>query len=243
MDYDDYNREERYTCSHLFRLLHEPVDGYRPIREFLKRPVKLGQFRIYSEVALIRDAYFARKPNTGRFMDDLVRLLMAQESVVNCRLYTELPWELCDGSETHPRQIREKARGALLPEEERVYGALQGMFNAKPDLAICVGDNDLFVYEAKLTLNFDARQAARTKRIGEVWTRLLFEDLGFPRQPNVTVLKLGLSRYAPDVSWEQIATLAATVYPPGDRTRAALAQAALAGWALRPSRPDPPVLE
>jgi hypothetical protein len=35
LDYDQYNREERYVCSHLFRLLHEPAGDYLALRRFL----------------------------------------------------------------------------------------------------------------------------------------------------------------------------------------------------------------
>lgn len=88
-DYDRYNREERYACSHLFRLLHEPKDGYRALSRFLDMDVSSGSFRIYAEVALIRDAYYARKKADEEagistrgigardaFMDALTRELM-----------------------------------------------------------------------------------------------------------------------------------------------------------------------
>ena len=222
MNYDLYNREERYTCSHLFRLLHEPAESYRPLREFLKRSVSPGAFRIYAEVALIRDAYHARKPHAAPFMDDLVRLLMRQEAVPQCRLYSELPEELSDGSKTHPNQIRKKAGDLLTPGESRVYGAMQGMFNAKPDLAVCLED-EVILYEAKLTLDFDAQQLKRTRNIGEVWANLLYADLGYKKPPNLRVLKLGLAKFSPDVSWEEVSKIADATYGEPDRTRLALA--------------------
>ncbi len=225
MDYDVYNREERYVCSHLFRLLHEPMDDNYALSTYLRRPIKQYSYRIYAEVALLRDAYYARKPNTGQFLDELVRMLMAQEDVFECRLYTELPEGLNNSSMTHPKQIRQKAGNVLSRDEGRVYGALQGMFNAKPDLAICI-DDDLLIYEAKLTLDFDREQMERTKNIAKVWAKLLFKDLGFVSPPNVQVLKLGLAKYKPDVSWQEIADIADTVYPAEDRTRSVLAHAA-----------------
>lgn len=140
-NYDEYNREERFICSHLFRLLHEPRDEYRAIRDFLDTPDLKDTFKIYAEVALIRDAYFVRKPNHFDFMNRLVDIVMKQEDVQNCRSYEDLPSRLSDASKTHPKQIKQRAGDELSSEEKKVYGAIQGMFNAKPDLVICWGDN------------------------------------------------------------------------------------------------------
>ncbi len=224
MDYDEYNREERYVCSHLFRLLHEPKDTYRGLQTFLGRTEPLTSFRIYSEVALIRDAYHARGADSIPLMDDIVRMIMRQECVERCRLYSELPEHLRDRTKTHPKQIKHKAGSQLCPEEQRVYGSLQAMFNAKPDLAICL-ETQLLVYEAKLTLDFDLAQLSRTINIAEVWANLLHSDLGFSSVPSVAVLKLGLSKFSPDISWEFICKIAKTIYPEGDRTGTVLCNA------------------
>ena len=225
MDYDLYNREERYLCSHLFRLLHEPTDSYYALRIFLGAGSELPLFRIFSEVALIRDAYFVRCPNVAQFMDDMVRMIMRQESVHECRLYSELPDDLRNWRKTHPKQIRFKAGKQLSSGEQIVYGAMQGMFNAKPDLAICL-ENTLLVYEAKFTLGFDAEQTARTERIAEVWAKLLYGDIGFENEPgDVQVRTLGLAKFSPDISWEDIGRIAERIYPTGDRTRVALENA------------------
>jgi len=186
----------------------------------------MHSFRIYAEVALLRDAYYARKPNTDELMNGLVRMLIEQESVCKCRIFTELPEHLRNGSKTHPKQIRQKAGDELSKEEGCVYGAMQGMFNAKPDLAVCIGD-ELLIYEAKLTLDFDPRQMERTKKIGEVWGKLLFQDLGYLSPPTVKIRTLGLLKCKPepDISWETIAGIAETIYPEGDRTRSVLAHA------------------
>jgi len=221
MDYDVYNREERYLCSHLFRLLHEPVQSYRALSEFLKRPVHQGGFRIYAEAALIRDAYYARKPLASHILDDMVRLLMQQESVSQCRLYSKLPEELSNGSKTHPKQIRQKAGNLLTREEEQVFGAMQGMFNAKPDLVVCI-DEGLLIYEAKFTLDFDLEQIQRTENIGKIWAALFYADLGYTKPPKVTVLKLGLAKFSPDISWEDVARISANIYADNDRTRIAI---------------------
>ena len=157
-------------------------------------------------------------------MDNLVRLLMKQEGVSECRLYSQLPQQLSNGSKTHPKQIRQKAGNAMAHDEARVYGALQAMFNAKPDLAICSGQ-DLFVYECKLTLDFDAAQQQRTQNIAQVWATLLYADLGFPSEPEVHMRTLGLAMFAPDVSWESVSLIAEVTYPANDRTRLALAHA------------------
>ena len=228
MDYDKYNREERYICSHLFRLLHEPKDSYRGLQTFLGRTAPLTSFRIFSEVALIRDAFHARGADATPFMDGLVRLIMRQESVEECRLYSELPEHLRDRTKTHPKQIKHKAGSQLSPKEERVYGSLQAMFNAKPDLAICL-ESQLLVYEAKFTLDFDLAQLPRTTNIAEVWANLLYADLGFSAIPSVDVMKLGLSKVSPDISWEYIYKITESIYPEGDRTRTALYNAARFG--------------
>jgi hypothetical protein len=224
LDYDQYNREERYVCSHLFRLLHEPAGDYLALRRFLGDTADVNGFRIFAEVALIRDAYHVRHGNPNAFMDALVAIVARQEKVDDCRLYSQLePAELRTPHLTHPRQIRLKAEGALGKSEDRVYGAVQGMFNAKPDLAICVG-NRLLVYEAKLTLAFDQEQLLRTRNIAEVWADLLYRDLGFQARPEVAVLTLGLAKYNPHVSWEDVAIIADEVYPESDRSRWALSQ-------------------
>ena len=44
--YDEYNREERFICSHLFRLLHEPYDNYRALRKFLGKENFNGPFKL-----------------------------------------------------------------------------------------------------------------------------------------------------------------------------------------------------
>jgi hypothetical protein len=224
MDYDVYNREERYLCSHLFRLLHEPTGGYYALRTFVGDSDVPPSFRIFAEVALIRDAYFIRCPDVRGFMDDLVRLIMRQESVEACRVYSELPEDFQDYRKTHPKQIKWKADSQLTVGEQVVYGAMQGMFNAKPDLVICL-DNKMFVYEAKFTLGFDAEQIGRTRKIAEVWAKLLHSDLGFEHEPNVEMRTLGMSKYAPNISWETISRIAEEVYPADDRTRVALANA------------------
>jgi hypothetical protein len=224
LGYDRYNREERYICSHLFRLLHEPTGDYLALRRFLGDTTNVNGFRIFAEVALIRDAYHVRHGNPNAFMDALVAMVAQQEKVTDCRLYSQLePPELRTPHLTHPRQIRLKAGGALSESEDSVYGAVQGMFNAKPDLAICVG-NRLLVYEAKLTLAFDKEQLTRTRNIAEVWAALLHSDLGFQEPPELSVRTLGLAKYEPHVSWQDVATIASEIYPESDRSRRALMQ-------------------
>lgn len=224
MKYDLYNREERCVCAHLFRLLHEPIDGYRPLRRFLGDGTDVSGFRIFAEVALIRDAYHERRSDPAMWMDALVQLVMAQEAVGDCRVYSELPSDLRSPDQTHPRQIRMKAQGRLSAAEQKVYGAIQGMFNAKPDLVICAGDS-LIAYEAKLTLGFSQEQLQRTRNIAEVWATLLYEDLDFKAKPRVEIRTLGLSRFNPTVSWEDVLLIAEQTYAEHDRTRRAIAHA------------------
>lgn len=187
LDNDRYNREERYICTHLFRLLHEPTKDFLALRRFLGGNSDVAEFRIFAEVALIRDAYHERRGNPNPFMDALVAIVAQQENVSECRLYSQLePVELCTPHLTHPRQIRFKAAGTLSEHENAVYGAVQGMFNAKPDLVVCIG-SQLLVYEAKLTLGFDKLQLRRTQNIAKVWAQLLFRDLGYQSPPEVTI--------------------------------------------------------
>jgi hypothetical protein len=239
--FDDFNREERAICSHLFRLLHErKADSYANggLGQFLKllngKSVHLSRtdgvfdptalsftnVRIFTEVSLIRDAYFNSKPNVNTFMDSLTRLVMKQEEVHQCRLFSELPSILRDPTETHPKQIRLKAREKgfqLTSDEAKVFGTIQGMFNAKPDLAITI-DKYLIVVEAKFTEKFNDNQMGRTRKIAEVWSDLLYESLGFSSTPAYCVIKLGASRHNPDISWSEVFSLVPHFYDPTDRS-------------------------
>lgn len=205
-NYTDYNREERDICAHLFRLLLDDQKDWKPLRTILGNDIKIDNPRIYCEVALIRDAYFERKKDHMPFMTELVELVATQEGVKDHTPYPELDPKLRDPNSTHPKQIRFKMKetGAdISASDKKVYGEVQSMFNAKPDLLICTG-NDLVVYEAKYTMYFEDEQMKRTKNIADVWAALLFEDLGFSQKPNVHVQKLGLAKYEPNLSWEKI---------------------------------------
>jgi hypothetical protein len=242
MYYDEYNREERALCAHLFRLLHEGLattpnsSGLAALLAILrrKRPdvalppaddeSAVRGAAILTEVALVRDAYVARKPDVADFMDALVRLVSEQEAASEVRLYSELPAPLNSPKLTHPKQIAQKgkAMGLLRSQHERrVYGAVQGMFNAKPDLAVVL-PACLLVFEAKLTERFTRRQLDRTQSIAQVWTRVLFSDLGYKSPPPSTLLTIGDAREKPDVTWQELADVACGFYPEGDRTRAAM---------------------
>ncbi|MBE7465794.1 MAG: hypothetical protein HS116_20155 [Planctomycetes bacterium] len=225
-DYDRYNREERNACAHLFRLLHEPTNNYHALRRFLGGNQDVAGFRIFTEVALIRDAYYERKHSPNHFMDTLVSIIAQQERVSDCRLYSQLePIELRTPNITHPRKILFKGASWLSEKEHTVYKSVQGMFNAKPDLVICVG-SQLLVYEAKLTLGFDEEQLIRTRKIAAVWSLLLFSDLGFQDPPAVVIRKVGREKINPDVSWELVKQIAVETYPELDRSRRALSQVA-----------------
>jgi len=238
-NYDYYNREERAICSHLFRLLHENLDQQfnSPLGKFIKllfqsgikfkngdkklTDLKFENIRIYTEVAVIRDAYQNAKPNINEFMDKLVELVMKQESIKDCRLYSSLKNPLGNPERTHPNQIRRKAETLnikLSTEELSVYGSIQGMFNAKPDLVISI-DDILLVCEAKHTQKFDKNQIQRTVKIAEVWANFLYKDLGFNDKPIYSVFKLGAMKFNPDINWEQISDIANETYPKNDRTR------------------------
>lgn len=240
--YDYYNREERAICAHLFRLLHERLDdkSSSPLGKFLEKLSNrnltfkngnnsLTNFRfdntaIYCEASIIRDAYQNAKPDTNPFMDSLTRLIMKQENVSDCRLYSQLPEPLNNGKQTHPKQIRQKATAEsiqLSEGESKVYGAMQGMFNAKPDLVITI-DNILLVCEAKHTESFDEEQLKRTWNIAEVWATLLFKDIGFTEPPTFSVFKLGGATFKPHINWSDISEIADLTYNENDRTRIAI---------------------
>jgi hypothetical protein len=244
-EYDKFNREERAICSHVFRLLHESLNKEfdSPFGQVLKKimgqnvkfydiskvPKKLEfeNIGIYTEVAIIRDYYKKLNREPYKFLDDLVTLIMEQENVASdCKKYSELS-ELGNGLnkpwETHPKQILLKATENKLPltlNEKRVYGALQGMFNAKPDLVLTI-DNKLIVIEAKFTEKFDQKQLDRTLKIAQVWSKLLFLEFGFRSNPEYAIVKLGPSKYDPDITWEDISNIADMTYPPDDKTRIA----------------------
>lgn len=240
--YDYYNREERAICAHLFRLLHERLDdNYEsPLGEFLTKlsktnltfkngnssltTLKFENTCIYCEASVIRDAYQDQKPNVNSFMDNLTRLIMKQENVTDCRLYSQLPELLNNIKNTHPKQIRQKATAnniVLNEGESKVYGAMQGMFNAKPDLVITI-DNLLLVCEAKHTESFDEEQLNRTWNIAEVWATLLYEDFGFKKMPIYTVFKLGGAAFNPHINWTDVSEIADKTYKNNDRTRIAI---------------------
>lgn len=88
--YAKSNREERNLCAHLFRLLLSDHPTYRPLQEFTDNK-DLTEPRIFSEVALIRDAYYIRKPHVNDFLDELCQIIASQESIADYRLFSELP--------------------------------------------------------------------------------------------------------------------------------------------------------
>jgi hypothetical protein len=244
-EYDRYNREERAICAHLFRLLHESLDKEfespfgQLVKLIIEREIKFynvggkstslnfNNIGIYTEVAIIRDYYKKNSRTPHTFLDDLVTLIMKQEQISNgCRRYSELselgyglnkPWE------THPKQILLKASEYNLPltiNEKRVYGALQGMFNAKPDLVLTI-DNKLFVIEAKFTEKFNEDQLNRTLNIAQVWSELLYQEYGFSCKPEYAVVKLGASKYNPNITWEDVSSIGDRTYPLNDKSRIA----------------------
>ena len=229
MNYDYYNREERAICAHLFRLLHDiipPVSSGDHFYSFLKKsgyqgslhdPNKVG---IYCEVALIRDAYYARKPNIEQFMDRLVQEIAFLQKSNDYRTFSELPEILRNPSRTHPKQIRRKAsrEGIQLSSDEKsVYGFVEAVFNAKPDLVITF-DNSIIAYEAKYTQQFDSTQIERTKNIAKIWSNLLYKDLGFDTCPNQLVSTIGPECFGAQISWEWIFDLSKKIYQVDDRT-------------------------
>ena len=237
--YDINNREERYICSHLFRLLHENIDkGYdSPLGKLLSylssskynlnnvninfKELQFKNISIYSEVALIRDTYFSLKPNVKTFMDNLVDFLMEHYKInSDCRRYSKLPDELNDSSKTHPEQIKRKSQEigiCLSKNEQKIYGIIQALFRAKPDLLITI-DNFLIVIEAKYTQFFNEVQFERTKLIARIWAKLFYKELGFNDFPKPAVYKLGPTQYGANISWDNIFEIANNTYKKDDRS-------------------------
>lgn len=217
MEYIIYNREERDLCAHLFRLLLDDQPNWGPLKEFLKKDI-VENPRIFCEVALIRDAYHERKPEIKTFMTSLCSLIAQQNQITSYTEFDKLPEELQDPSLTHPKQIAYKMKNKsfdIKKDDLTIYGSIQGMFNAKPDLVICEGNN-LFTYEAKYTLDFDQAQLNRTIEITEVWQKLLYRDLGFNIEPEFQVRTLGLKKYKPNVSWEEVYNIAVQFWDQND---------------------------
>ena len=217
MEYIKYNREERDLCAHLFRLILDDQPNWGPLKAFLKTD-NVNNPRIFCEAALIRDAYHERKPEIDNFMTDLCGFVADQIGITNYTNYHNLDKELKNPSLTHPKQIAYKIKKGGYQHKEadlKLYGALQAMFNAKPDLVICEGNN-LYVYEAKYTLGFDSVQLTRTKEISEVWQKLFYRDLGFKSKPDIHVRKLGLKKFKPTISWEDIYEIAVRYWGQND---------------------------
>ena len=209
MKYIEYNREERDLCAHLFRLLLEDQPNWRPLKDFLGI-TDIENPRIFCEVALFRDAYFARKPDVGDFIEGVCREIARQNGISDFTKFHQLPDQIVNPEKTHPRQIRyklKKMKREISHNDRVVYGSLQGMFNAKPDILICY-NNQLIIYEAKYTLNFAEEQLNRTKQIGEIWAKLLYKDLDFSSVPVLQTKTIGLEKFRPDTSWEEIYNIA-----------------------------------
>jgi len=212
MNYQKYNREERDLCAHLFRLLLDDQIEWGPLNEFLGT-YNVNSPRIFCEVALIRDAYYVRKPNTEVFMDNMCEMIAHLNQIKTYTHFSDLPVDLQDCSKTHPKQIYfklKKMRRSISENDRLVYGDLQAVFNAKPDLLICT-DTDLVVYEAKYTSGFNEKQMMRTMHIAQIWSTLLYTDLGFKNVPSVKVRKLGMGKALPEpgISWEKVYEIAA----------------------------------
>ncbi len=243
-DYDDYNREERSLCAHLFRLLHENLDlkEESPLGQFIKLIFDKGiidesvsyedltfqNVRIYSELAIIRDIYYdlkSDKERLGNFMDELVEHV--SEGVgKECRPYTELNAFLNDPAQTHPRQFKDRLKKknyGLDKNEVCVYSRVGELFSAKPDLLITV-DNLLLICEAKLTMGFDKTQYERAERIGAFVEKYRYKDLGFISKPHFSIFRIGASsgKSKDNISWEEISQIADRTYDAEDRTRICL---------------------
>ena len=67
-------------------------------------------------------------------------------------------------------------------------------------------------------MGFDENQLTRSKKIADIWANLLYADLGYSQPPRTRVIKLGLQKYRPEISWETVFSIAKQVYDKNDRT-------------------------
>ena len=96
--YTDYNREERNICAHLFRLLLDDQPNWGPLADFIDKIglsfKDLPNPRVFCEVALLRDAYFARKPDTEDFMIQVCDEIAKIQGVTEYTRFNELDNQL-----------------------------------------------------------------------------------------------------------------------------------------------------
>ena len=237
--YDTFNREERAICAHLFRLLHHNLDKKEesPLGKFIdilstkslvftpnKRENPLQNLdysknvAIYCEVALIRDYYNICSANEKEeFLDKVIQIIDNNQNI--CTSISELKRKLKNNKLPHPSRIKYNFKDdfKLLPKKEReFYNTLQGVFNAKPDMAITI-DNILGVGEAKLTEPFDTKQLKLTHCIAQIWSELLYKNLGFIEQPHYAVFKIGKTNtkrtvIKSDIDWLEVYKIAQETY-------------------------------
>lgn len=240
--YQEYNREERDLCAHLFRLLLLDQEKWWPLRDFLGigREVDIGQPQVFCEVALIRDVFHAKKKQDGdgarEFMIKLTELVARKLRVASYTPFGKLlPEDLQDFDKTHPRQILMKLKKQDAPVteyDEQVYEKIQSLFSAKPDLLVsCSGK--FYVYEAKFCLGFTDSQLALTELIAKVWKEMLFNDLGYEQIPDYELRVLGLQENIESLneknqpayqgsSWEAVRQIAQEFLPENDFSRMAI---------------------
>lgn len=214
-DYLIYNREERDLCAHLFRLLLDDQKEWKPLKKFLGKD-EVENPRIFCEVSIILHGYVARNGEIHDYMHGLCELIAEMNEIKDYTKFAEIPLEFHKASKNiYSKRKIDKAIEECTGDELQnilnynqepntsIYKTLQSMFNAKPDLAVCEGNN-LYVFEAKYDSSFEPKQLKLTNQIAQVWSKLLYRDLGFEEVPNVFVLKLGRQKFKPDVSWEYV---------------------------------------
>jgi len=242
-EYDSINREERYLCSHLFRLLHENIEKgpKSPLGEVLmllskrnfpnSNDIRFENVGIFCEVSLIRDVYFSKKTDEKKeLVDELVNFLMRHYGIdSDCRNYSQLSTELNNRLKPNPVQIIMKADKKIIDlsvNEQIIYKKVSELFCTKPDLLITV-DNKLVVFEAKFTQPFRNGQFELTKLIAKIWSHLFYIYLGYNSIPEYFVCKLGRLLSGADITWDDIAKIAQDTYTENvnDRTLIALIKA------------------
>lgn len=242
--YDRYNREERALCSHLFRLLHEPAPAAElepPIAQFARLLTDnqetewIGnpnpspntdwqQARMYSEVALLRDAYKDRltRSEHNEFMDQIVAEVSRIENVNDCISWSELMAQQTKGH-IHPRRVlntlKNRDLSSLIDGSQAVYCTIQSMFNSKPDMALTFNGH-LVLIEAKFTQKRNDKQIALSKKTVRVWASILYEDLGFAEPPKAYAVAT-LGAHKGDITWSDVANIADQYYSENDISRQA----------------------
>jgi hypothetical protein len=176
---------------------------------------------VYTEVAAFRDFYHVHEDREA-FLSGLYDAFLPLVSpLYGGKVKNPIRPDEFDLKTLHPRDFGgEIERRAEHRESDLLfYREFSALFNAKPDLLI-VCDQQMFWFEVKFWVAFDARQLQRTRNIAALCSSTLFAPLfnGYPGE----VVKLGTRRHrvvrkgGNIIDWADVAELAEKVLPGGE---------------------------